>query len=41
MGDDDARLTYSLTSFPQGANPTENVQVLLNVDICIVIEGVQ
>ena len=36
-----ARLTYSLTSFPQELSPAENARVLLDVDIRIVIEGVQ
>lgn len=41
MGEDDAKLNYSLSSFPQELNPTENTQVLLDTDIRIVIDGVR
>ena len=41
MSEEEAKLDYSLTSFPQGSNPAENARVLLNADIRIVIEGVQ
>ena len=41
MSEDDARLTYTLTSFPQELSPAENARVLLEADIRIVIEGVQ
>lgn len=41
MGEDDAKLNYSLSSFPQELNPTENTQVLLDTDIRIVLEGVR
>ena len=41
MGEDDAKLNYSLSSFPQELNPTENTQVLFDIDFRIVIDGVR
>ena len=41
MGEDEAKLNYSLTSFPQELAPAQNAHILLNADIRIVIAGVE